>query len=209
MEPKKAIIVDDHKIFRESLAFMLANQANIEVMAQANNGKEFIDLLKESKPDIVLLDIEMPVMDGVEATRQAVMIHPDLKILILSMHKDEEFYSSMIDLGVKGFILKESDSSEVKKAIDEILDGNLYFSQDLLVSMLKKRKDAKLVELTQRENEVLALIAKGLSNAEIADKLFISARTVEKHRAELLLKTESKNSISLVVYAIKNGLVSI
>ncbi|BDX36776.1 DNA-binding response regulator [Tenuifilaceae bacterium CYCD] len=209
MESKKAIIVDDHKIFRESLAFMLANQANIEVMAQANNGKEFLDLLKESKPDIVLLDIEMPVMDGVEATRQAVMIHPDLKILILSMHKDEEFYSSMIDLGVKGFILKESDSSEVKKAIDEILDGNLYFSQDLLVSMLKKRKDAKLVELTQRENEVLALIAKGLSNAEIADKLFISARTVEKHRAELLLKTESKNSISLVVYAIKNGLVSI
>ncbi|MGE0079252.1 MAG: response regulator [Bacteroidales bacterium] len=209
MDVKKAIIVDDHKIFRESLAFMLSSQANVEVMAQANNGKEFIDLLKVSKPDIVLLDIEMPVMDGVEATRQAIQIHPDIKILILSMHNDEEFYSSMIDLGVKGFILKESDSSEVKKAIDEILDGNLYFSQDLLLNMLKKRKDTKQIELTQRENEVLALIAKGLSNAEIADKLFISARTVEKHRAELLLKTESKNSISLVVYAIKNGLVSI
>lgn len=209
MESKKAIIVDDHKIFRESLAFMLVNQANIEVLAQANNGKELIDLLKTTKPDIVLLDIEMPIMDGVEATRQAVLLYPDIKILILSMHKDEEFYSSMIDLGVKGFILKESDSSEVKKAIDEILDGNLYFSQDLLVNMLKKRKDTKQIELTQRENEVLTLIAKGLSNTEIADKLFISARTVEKHRAELLLKTESKNSISLVVYAIKNGLVTI
>ena len=97
----------------------------------------------------------------------------------------------------------------MKKAIDEILDGNLYFSQDLLVNMLKKRKDTKQIDLTQRENEVLTLIAKGLSNTEIADKLFISARTVEKHRAELLLKTESKNSISLVVYAIKNGLVTI
>lgn len=209
MESKKAIIVDDHKIFRESLAFMLVNQANIEVLAQANNGKELIDFLKTTKPDIVLLDIEMPIMDGVEATRQAILLHPDIKILILSMHKDEEFYSSMIDLGVKGFILKESDSSEVKKAIDEILDGNLYFSQDLLVNMLKKRKDTKQIDLTQRENEVLTLIAKGLSNTEIADKLFISARTVEKHRAELLLKTESKNSISLVVYAIKNGLVTI
>ena len=97
----------------------------------------------------------------------------------------------------------------MKKAIDEILDGNLYFSQDLLVNMLKKRKDTKQIDLTQRENEVLTLIAKGLSNTEIADKLFISARTVEKHKAELLLKTESKNSISLVVYAIKNGLVTI
>ncbi|MCB8964249.1 MAG: response regulator transcription factor [Bacteroidales bacterium] len=209
MDTKTAIIVDDHKIFRESLAFMLANQGNIQVVAQADNGREFLELLKISKPDIVLLDIEMPVMDGVEATRQAVLLYPDIKILILSMHKDEEFYSSMIDLGVKGFILKESDSSEVKKAIDEILDGNLYFSQDLLVSMIKKRKDVKNIDLTQRENEVLALIAKGLSNSEIADKLYISARTVEKHRAELLLKTESKNSISLVVYAIKNGLVSI
>ncbi len=209
MDTKTAIIVDDHKIFRESLAFMLANQGNIQVVAQADNGREFLELLKISKPDIVLLDIEMPVMDGVEATRQAVLLYPDIKILILSMHKDEEFYSSMIDLGVKGFILKESDPSEVKKAIDEILDGNLYFSQDLLVSMIKKRKDVKNIDLTQRENEVLALIAKGLSNSEIADKLYISARTVEKHRAELLLKTESKNSISLVVYAIKNGLVSI
>lgn len=192
MESKKAIIVDDHKIFRESLAFMLVNQANIEVLAQANNGKELIDLLKTTKPDIVLLDIEMPIMDGVEATRQAVLLYPDIKILILSMHKDEEFYSSMIDLGVKGFILKESDSSEVKKAIDEILDGNLYFSQDLLVNMLKKRKDTKQIELTQRENEVLTLIAKGLSNTEIADKLFISARTVEKHRADYCLKLSRK-----------------
>lgn len=206
---KKAIIVDDHKIFRESLAYLLANQTNLEVLAQANNGWEFVDILKLEKPDIVLLDIEMPVMDGIEATRRAISMYPDIKILVLSMHNDEEFYSSMIDLGVKGFILKEADSLEVKRAIEEVLGGSLYFSQDLLINLLKKRKDTVQFDLTQREKEVLAMIAKGHSNAEIAERLFISARTVEKHRAELLLKTESKNSISLVVYAIKNGLVSI
>lgn len=209
MSLKKVIIVDDHKIFRESLAYMLVSQANLSILAQANNGKELLELLQTEIPDIVLLDIEMPIMDGVEATRLALKKYPDLKILVLSMHNDEEFYSSMIDLGVKGFILKEADSSEVIKAIEEIIDGNLYFSQDLLVGLLKKRKDTKHIELTQREKEVLTNIAKGLSNSEIANKLYISSRTVEKHRAELLLKTESKNSISLVVFAIKNGLVSI
>jgi len=209
MEKICAIIVDDHKIFRESLTYVLESQVNINVIAQANNGLELLSILKHTKPDIVLLDIEMPVMDGVEATREAIKLYPDLKILVLSMHKDEEFYSSMIDLGVKGFILKESDTQEVIKAVDEIVKGSLYFSQELLLGLLKKRKDNICVELTTREQEVLALIAKGLSNVEIGEKLFISARTVEKHRAELLLKTESKNSVSLVVYAIKNGLVTI
>ena len=110
MEQICAIIVDDHKIFRESLTYVLESQANINVIAQANNGLELLSILKHTKPDIVLLDIEMPVMDGVEATREAIKLYPDLKILVLSMHKDEEFYSSMIDLGVKGFILKESDT---------------------------------------------------------------------------------------------------
>lgn len=209
MEQVGAIIVDDHKIFRESLTFVLESNANVKVLAQANNGKELIEVLGHTFPDIVLLDIEMPVMDGVETTREALKLYPDLKILVLSMHKDEEFYSSMIDMGVKGFILKESDTEEVIKAIDEIVKGSLYFSQELLLGLLKKRKDNICIELTPREQEVLALIAKGLSNIEIGEKLFISARTVEKHRAELLLKTESKNSISLVVYAIKNGLVTI
>lgn len=209
MEQINAIIVDDHKIFRESLTYVLESQANINVIAQANNGLELLSILKHTKPGIVLLDIEMPVMDGVEATREAIKLYPDLKILVLSMHKDEEFYSSMIDLGVKGFILKESDTQEVIKAVDEIIKGSLYFSQELLLGLLKKRKDNICIELTTREQEVLTLIAKGLSNIEIGEKLFISARTVEKHRAELLLKTESKNSVSLVVYAIKNGLVTI
>jgi len=209
MEQVRAIVVDDHKIFRESLTYVLESQANVNVIAQANNGRELLSILKNTKPDIVLLDIEMPEMDGVETTREALKLYPDLNILVLSMHNDEEFYSAMIDYGVKGFILKESDTVEVIRAVKEIVKGSLYFSQDLLLRLLKKRKENVVVDLTQREQEVLALIAKGLSNTEIGEKLFISARTVEKHRAELLLKTESKNSISLVVYAIKNGLVAI
>jgi DNA-binding NarL/FixJ family response regulator len=205
----RAVIADDHKIFRESLAFMLVNQAGVEVIAQANNGRELLEILKGHSPDIVLMDIEMPEMDGVEATRLAVQQNPGIKILVLSMHNDEEFYNSMIDLGVRGFILKESDSTEVQRAIEEVVAGRLYFSQELLVSLLRRRREQPLIELTQREREVLSLIAKGMSNSEIADKLFISSRTVEKHRAELLLKTESKNSISLVVYAIKHGLVEV
>lgn len=204
-----AIVVDDHKIFRESLAYLLSQQIGVEVTGLAGNGKEFTQLLELSKPDIVLMDIEMPVMDGVEATRIALQKYSDIKILVLSMHDEDEFYNTMIDLGVKGFVLKDSDSIEVQRAIDEVLAGRLYFSQELLVRLLKKRKTHLNIELTQREKEVLSLIAQGLSNQEVADKLFISIRTVEKHRSDLLEKTESKNSISLVVFAIKNGLVNI
>lgn len=204
-----SIVVDDHKIFRESLAYMLTNQIGVEVIGMAGNGKEFTVLLDQVKPDIVLMDIEMPIMDGVEASRVALNKYPDLKILVLSMHDEDEFYNTMIDLGVKGFVLKESDSTEVQRAISEVLDGRLYFSQDLLLRLLKKKKTQVNIELTQREKEILSLIAQGLSNQEVADKLFLSIRTVEKHRSDLLDKTESKNSISLVVYAIKNGLVDI
>lgn len=204
-----SIVVDDHKIFRESLAYMLTHQVGVEVIGQAGNGKEFTNLLEGVKPDIVLMDIEMPIMDGVEATRIALQKYPDIKILVLSMHDEDEFYNTMIDLGVKGFVLKESDSTEVQRAIDEVLAGRLFFSQDLLLRLLKKRKSQVNVELTPREKEILSLIAQGYSNQEVADKLFLSIRTVEKHRSELLVKTESKNSISLVVFAIKNGLVNI
>lgn len=209
VEKPTSIVVDDHKIFRESLAFMLTNQAGVEVIGLAGNGKEFTSILDKHKPDIVLMDIEMPIMDGVEATKIALKKFPDLKILVLSMHDEDEFYNTMIDLGVKGFILKESDSTEVQRAIEEVLAGRMFFSQDLLLRLLRKRKTQQIVDLSQREKEVLSHIAQGMSNQEVADKLHLSIRTVEKHRSELLVKTESKNSISLVVYAIKNGLVNI
>ncbi|NJM15329.1 MAG: response regulator transcription factor, partial [Bacteroidales bacterium] len=152
------------------------------------------------------MDINMPVMNGVDATREALSKHKDLNVLVLSMYSDDQYYNTMIDLGVKGFILKDCDNNELKVAINRILDGGTYFSQDLLLRLIKHKTENQSIILTRREKEVLELICQGYSNNQISDKLHISQRTVERHRASLLMKTESNNSISLVVYAIKNNL---
>ncbi len=209
MEKASIIVVDDHQIFRESLCFMLGELSNVKVLAEASNGAEFIKLIQSVKPDIVLMDINMPEMNGIEASKMAIQKYPDLKILILSMFGDEEYYNTMIEIGVKGFLLKDADFKELKQAIDSILAGQTFFSQDLLMQLLKSKKEGNAVQLTKREKEILELICKGMSNQDVANQLHISIRTVEKHRSDLLDKTNSVNSISLVIYAIKNNLVSI
>jgi DNA-binding NarL/FixJ family response regulator len=206
---KSVMIVDDHAILREGLRFMLSQLDHVEVIGEASNGSEFLRLIDTVQPDVVLMDINMPVMNGVEATRNALNKFPGLKILILSMMDDEEYYHTLLKLGVSGFILKTTTYAEIQSAIDTILQGKPYFSQELLLKMIRQRDEAPMVKLTGRETEILTLICKGFSNADISERLFISIRTVEKHRSELLLKTESNNSISLVVYAIKNRLVEI
>jgi DNA-binding NarL/FixJ family response regulator len=203
------VIVDDHKILRDSLCYVLNDMGIVDVIHTASNGKEFLEFIDKKKPDIAIIDINMPIMNGVEATRKALEKYPDLKILILSMHSEENFYQSMIELGVKGFILKEADYKELQKAIESILNGEHYFSQELLLNIIKSKKNQLNIQLTKREKDVLTLICKGLSTNEIADKLFLSASTIEKHRSELLLKTDSPNAISLVIFAIKNKLVEI
>ena len=203
------IIVDDHKLFRDGLKFILGETGLAEVVGEASNGLEFIRMLSSVTPDLVLMDINMPQMNGVDATAKALELHPNLNILVLSMFGDEEYYNSMIKLGVKGFILKDADTSELISAIRKILDGGTYFSQELLLNILRNRSLDETVKLTRREKEILALICQGHSNNQISDSLHISSRTVERHRADLPSKTNSPNSISLVVYAIKNGLVRI
>ena len=211
----KIIIVDDHKIFREGLKFILSNQKDMEVIGEASNGKEFLEILNTKKPDFVFIDINMPVMDGLEATKLAMEKFPDLNILALSMHGDEEYYFKMISAGAKGFVLKESDSSELKEAINDILSGKNYFSQELLRNIIfkinKKKIDSKNLNdnFTKRELEVLNLICQGLSNDEIADKLHLSHRTIEGHKTNLLKKANVKNTVNLIMYAIKNELVEI
>jgi DNA-binding NarL/FixJ family response regulator len=205
----RIIIVDDHKLFRNGLRFILSEIEGVEVIGEASNGKEFLELLKYLKPDIVLMDISMPVMNGVEASREALETYPNLKILVLSMFGEDAYYNTMIDIGVKGFILKDSDNSELKNAIHSIIQGNNYFSQDLLLKIIRNKTTAPTIKLSRRESEILTLICKGHSTNLISEQLHISNRTVERHRASLLAKTESSNSISLVIYAIKNNLVKI
>lgn len=202
-------IIDDHQLFRNGLKFIIGNESDMEVVIEASNGKQFLDFLPNLQPEIALMDINMPEMDGVETTKRALEIYPDLHILVLSMYSDVEYYNTMIDLGVKGFILKDIDNNELTEAIRRINAGGNYFSQELLLKLIKNKPGEGAIDLTPREKEVLELICKGQSNLQISESLFISQRTVERHRSSLLFKTESKNSVSLVVFAIKNNLVKI
>jgi DNA-binding NarL/FixJ family response regulator len=212
MEKIYVSIIDDHSLFRNGLKLLLSAFPEIEVINECSNGKEFIQSLDKVSHEIVLMDIEMPVMNGIDATREAVIKKPDLKIITLSMFGEEEYYYKMIDAGVKGFILKNSDIDEVIKAIKAVKNGATYFSQEILYNVVKNISDVRKTEqlqlqLSQREIEILELICKGLSNQEIADSLCISKRTVDKHRANILGKTETKNTASLVMFAIEHKLV--
>ena len=206
-------IVDDHSLFREGLKLLLSNLEYIDMIFEAENGIEFIDGLHKNKTDIALLDVEMPVMNGIEAAQKAKEISPGIKIIALSMYSDVSYYLSMIEAGANGFLLKNSNFQEVEKALKDVSEGKSYVSIEILNNILKhplKTDRWNLYgELTDREKEILLLICAGLTNSEIADRLALSKRTVDKHRENLLLKTQSKNTANLVVYAIKNGLLQI
>lgn len=209
---RKIIIVDDHTLFRNGLRILLNNMENYHVIAEAANGKQFLELLNTLTPDLVLMDISMPVMDGIEASAIAHEKFPDIKIITLSMYGEEDYYYKMVNAGVKGFVLKNSDIKEVKTALDIVFEGGSFFSSELLQNLVNSLKSAPKskdshTELSERELEILILICQGFSNQEIGDKLFISKRTVDKHRSNILEKSESKNTAQLVVYAIRNRLV--
>lgn len=213
--PYKVLIVDDHALFRSGLRLLLASTGKYEVVGEACNGVEMLNMLAVQLPDVVLLDIAMPELNGIEAATEAFARYPDLKIITLSMYGEEDYYFKMVNLGVKGFLLKNSDINEVFAALDGVLEGGSYFSQELLFNLVINLRssnepiDENGAPLSIRELEILLLICKGMTNSEIADLLFISKRTVDKHRANILEKTQCKNTANLVVYAIKNKLVEI
>lgn len=209
MKKLKLYLVDDHDLFREGLKLLLSEWDLIDEIYEAANGQQFIESLRQQPADLVLLDIEMPEMNGIEAAKLAREVKPDIKIIALSMYSDEHYYTSMIEAGADGFLLKNSKFASVKKAIEEVAAGKNYFSQEivqLLVRHLSRQEDAQNNPvITGREMEVLGLICHGLSNIEIAKKLQISKRTIDKHRQNLLDKTRSRNTVALVLYAIKAG----
>jgi len=207
---KKVIIVEDHAIFREGLKRIIDEIDDMELVAEAPNGAVFLEILRKVSPDLVLMDIQMPVMDGIEATEKALKMDPSLKILVLSMFGEEEYVYSMVDKGITGFLLKNSDVSDFKKAIIRVSEGQQFYSEDIMSLLVKKVRGYDTVDkivLTEKETEVLRLLCKGLSNSEIADKLFLSIRTVEGYRNKLLQKTNSANVLKLVIFALKNKLV--
>jgi len=213
MEKIRIVITDDHQLFRNGLKILLNAFQEFEVTGEASNGEEFLRIIKNTPADVVLMDINMPEMDGIEATRRGLKLCPALDIIALSMYGEEEYYYKMVDAGAKGFLLKDSDISEVKEAILTVRKGGSYFSQELLYHVIQKIKhrenESKSANLSKREKEILLKICEGLSNQEIAETLFISKRTVDKHRANLLGKTNSKNTASLILFAIRNKLIAI
>jgi len=209
----RIIITDDHQLFRNGLKILLNAFPEFEVTGEASNGEEFLKILTNNEADVVLMDINMPEMDGIEATRKGLKLCPGIDIIALSMYGEEEYYYKMVDAGAKGFLLKDSDINEVKDAILTVRKGGSYFSQELLYHVIQKIKhrehESKSANLSKREKEILLKICEGLSNQEIAETLFISKRTVDKHRANLLGKTNSKNTASLILFAIRNKLIEI
>ncbi|HZK08629.1 MAG TPA: response regulator transcription factor [Bacteroidales bacterium] len=213
MKNLNLIIVDDHTLFRNGLRALLENHYENINIREAGSGEQFLELLQQTVPDLVLMDISMPGMDGAEATRLALAEHPQLKIVALSMFGDEAYYYKMIDAGVQGFVLKDSEIAQVREAIETVMDGDTYFSHELLLKVIRKMpytsptEATAEIQLSGREMEVLQLICDGLSNQDIAEKLFISKRTVDKHRSNILSKTNSRNTAQLVMTAIRMGWV--
>lgn len=219
MEKKlKIFLVDDHEIFRNSLKALLIMEGIADVIGEASDGQEFLELLDTRQPDVILMDIEMQNMDGIKATKLAMKKYPGLKILALSMYGDEVYYQKMISAGVKGFILKTAGINELIKAINRVAEDDNYFSEDVLrriISRIGKKElrqnhqDEKKKILTNREMDILQEICNGLSNNEIAEKHHLSPKTVKTHRTKILAKTGCKNTASLVMYSIRNELIKI
>ena len=208
-------LVDDHSLFRRGLKMLLTSYSDFEVVAEASSGEEFLELMDTAQPDVVFMDYSMPGINGAETTQRALALDPQLKVISLSMFGDNAYYSRMASSGAKGFLLKDSEFDEVVEAVSTVCDGGTYFSALLLESISQSLRSVEGLPidehdmLSDREVEILVGICQGLSTQEIADRLFISKRTVDKHRANILEKSGCKNTASLVVYAIKNGLVEV
>ena len=214
MEKIKVLIADDHKIFRDGIRSILEKEKDMDVIDEAANGKEVLEKLETTKADVIILDLDIGKPSGIEVTETISKQYPEVKVLILSMIGLHDFVIQALEKGATGYILKNTGKDEVITAIRSVAKGDSYFSKEvssILVEQLNKprtlKKRSEGIPLTARELEVLQLIAQEFSNPEIAEKLFISIRTVDTHRRNLLEKLGLKNTAGLVKYAIMNGLV--
>ena len=216
MAPYTIVLADDHVLVRQGLRRILAERADLEVVGESSDGLELLNLLNHVIPDMVILDIFMPNLRGIEAIHEIKKIHPDVKVLILTMHRDKEYLYLALSAGAKGYLLKEDADKELFSAIEKVRQGKTYispfFSEELVDDLVQiGRGDAKTIfetdPLTPREREVLKLVAEGKSSKEIANLLFISASTVSNHRASIMEKLNLNKATDLVKYAIRKGYI--
>jgi len=217
MNKIKIVLVDDHRLFLDGIKSLLSEVDFIDIIGEASSGNEALDLLTNIKPDIIMMDISMKGLSGIDVSKEITMLYPDIKIMILSMHTNEEFVINAIKAGAKGYLSKDTSKEELLDAIQIIQEGGECYSklisENFLKSYVKKYKaEQSLIEnkiLTQREIEILKLAVHGLSNKEIADKLFISTKTVDSHKNNIMQKLKLKNTAEMVLYAVKNKLIEI
>lgn len=211
------LLVDDHQIFRDGLKLLLSHFPFVGEITEASNGKEALNIIDTKKPDIVFMDIEMPIMSGIEATKQALIKYPELKIIVVTTFKDENYLEQMMNMDVAGYMLKRSTRQEFEEAIKKVYSGGSYFSDEILniltLNLNKSKRNLysskQTIQFTARESEILGLICKGFNNEQIAEMIYVSPKTVEKHKSSLFLKTGTKNAVNLIIYAIKNGLINV
>ncbi len=208
----KVLIADDHKLFSEGLAALVQQIENIEIIGLASNGQEALDLLQLQSVDLLLTDIHMPGMNGIELVKQVKMHFPEVKILVISMYQDPDMVEAVFDVNAEGYILKDASREEFVKAITRLLDNGTYYSSAVMEKLLRKsiqqkRSSQPIVNLSPRETEILRLIMQEYSSEEIAEKLFISKRTVDTHRKNILQKTHSSTLVGLIKYAYQNNII--
>lgn len=208
-------LADDHIIVRGGIKAMLESHADIEVVVEASDGEELLKKLDHTSVDLVIMDVNMPGKDGVQATKEIKEHHHNVKVLALTMSNDDLHIRQMIQAGASGYIMKSAEKKDLKNAIETIMDGKHYFSneatQSIMMDLVKgkgKSTSMEEVHITNRELEILELIVQEHTNQEIAEKLYISSRTVDAHRRNLLQKTGARNTAGLVKYAFQHGLIS-
>ncbi|MFC6999041.1 response regulator [Rufibacter roseus] len=213
----KLILVDDHTIIRDGLKSLLKTERSIQIVGEAENGQQLLQLLEQVTPDVVMLDLNMPVMDGFETLQHLQKKHPDIKVLVLTMLNQNSYVQKVRDAGAHGFVLKSAGKEELVHAVKTVANNNPYICSEVALNLLNRTNNGDgsgngngqvaSPELSKREMEVLKLIAEGYTNAEIADKIFASKRTVESHRQHLIEKTKSRNTATLIKYALQQGLI--
>jgi DNA-binding NarL/FixJ family response regulator len=211
----RLVIADDHEIFRDGLVLMLSKEKDIILEGQAENGFELIEMVNDKQPDVILTDIKMPRMDGIQATKLLIKNNPDQKIIALSMFDEENLIVEMLEAGAKGYLLKNADKHEIIDAIEQVYEGNSFYCRHTSVKLAKMivksnfspYKKTEKITFSDREQAIIKFTCMQLTAQQIGDKLFLSKRTVEGYRTKILEKMNVKNTAGVVIYALKHGLI--
>jgi len=215
MKPIRILLADDHSLLRDGLRLLLERQSDMSVVAEAGDGREALRMVEEHRPDVAVMDIAMPLLNGIDATKQIVAHSPATSVIMLSMHHDESYVIRALNAGARGYLLKDSLKADLIAAVKSVSQGHSYFSpkirlilqEDYFRQMADKQKSDSLELLTARESEILQLAAEGHSNKEIASLLSLSSHTVETHRAHILQKLNLHTVPELILYAVRKGII--